>query len=173
MFVRPYSTLEFMKIAAGYMNVSLGHADPVWEVHAESDAQHALPLILTALDLSVVATAEGSIDSRYLDVRKADLHTAFGSIKGTYALRDELYLRSRTGAVNITVNPKIGDGSGRVLPNFTVRSDFNPFHPLLPTFDPKDVGDENSSIRVKSGYGLDNSNMPSGYINMTWKELGV
>ena len=84
-------------------------------VYDDDDDQWEMVGAMVA-DETSIWTARGDVSAAYLNSRKTRVDTDSGSISGTYALHDLLSLTSKSGSIDVTVEPKEADEEGPHAP---------------------------------------------------------
>lgn len=82
---------------------------------------------------SSINTMHGHVDLSYWNSRHTVVETISGSIHGEYALRDLLVVKSQSGAITISVDPKDEDTDRPAPADFTARSTSGSVHVAFPT----------------------------------------
>ena len=88
---------------------------------------------MTIANSSSINTMHGHVDLSYWNSRHTVVETISGSIHGQYALQDLLLVKSQSGAISISVNPKDEDADRPAPADFTARSTSGSVHVEFPT----------------------------------------
>lgn len=67
-------------------------------------------------------TIQGDVSAAYWSSRNTIIDVRAGSVTGTYALRDLLSIRTRSGSINVDVEPKEADRTAPAPADFTAKS---------------------------------------------------
>jgi len=100
----------------------------------------------SSADSTVITTVHGSVKAACWSSRETRVDTVSGSIEGTYALRDLLWLRSRSGSINIRAAPKPADPTAPKPASFVALSQSGSAHVVFPT---DDLPDRDYRTRVE------------------------
>ena len=79
------------------------------------DTAHFDLHVLSGIDVSILNTTDitlirGSLSSSHLDSRKTVVDVVSGSVKGVFALRDLLSITTKSGMIDVSVDPKNASG---------------------------------------------------------------
>ncbi|OQO00861.1 hypothetical protein B0A48_13548 [Cryoendolithus antarcticus] len=90
------------------------------------------PTFANIANTTSISAVRGDVDLEYWSSRHTIIETTSGSIHGTYALRDLLLLKSSSGSITTTVEPKEADKDYPAPADFIATSNSGSIHTSFP-----------------------------------------
>ncbi|PPJ59616.1 hypothetical protein CBER1_01205 [Cercospora berteroae] len=163
--VRPGITLENWELVTGNLNVDVD--DGLFNRGADQE---------TSADLEMTGSSSfnaihGNVNIGYWSSRRTEVETISGSIRGKYALRDLLHLKSQSGSINVNVDPKREDSKHPSPAEFLVHTSSGSVKVNTPTSG--DIPIRNYRTRIETSSGSITGDFILGMLNSFHTQSGT
>ncbi|KAF2208837.1 hypothetical protein CERZMDRAFT_48494 [Cercospora zeae-maydis SCOH1-5] len=143
--VRPGITLENWDLVTGNLNVEVD--DSLYD--HQSDGATSSSLHMTGS--SSFNAIHGNVNIGYWSSRRTEVETISGTIRGRYALRDLLSLKSQSGSVQVEVDPKREDSKHPSAAEFMIYTSSGTVKATNPTAGDIPIRNYRTRIETVSG----------------------
>ncbi|CAK1355084.1 hypothetical protein CB0940_01148 [Cercospora beticola] len=143
--VRPGITLDNWELVTGNLNIEV-----------DDGLFNRSPDLETSADLQMTGSSSfnaihGNVNIGYWSSRRTEVETISGSIRGKYALRDLLHLKSQSGSIDVNVDPKREDSKHPASAEFLVHTSSGSVKVNTPTSGNIPIRNYQTRIETSSG----------------------